>query len=240
MAHCWMSQELRTEGRVGRRKLPSNAYLPPAENQSVEGKGEAKEREGMDHFSQYSNETHQLKILKQTVLYSDPWHQQTAFMWHSLHCHFDIVQAQRRKIWETHLLVLVTLTVVCSKAVQMLRPDVNSLKPYYVAKYCFRDLVLLTAAYSNLPNTSFGTPCTCCHGQHVPMASPSYVCSETVWLFAFRWCLSLQCKDMDLYRRKVKYYSNCTLPSLLHLVHFLYLIILTWCIFKRCHHLCTK
>ena len=37
---------------------------------------------------------------------------------------------------------------------------------------------------------------------------------DKIWLFVFRWCLSLQCKDMDLNRSKVKYYSNCTLPPL--------------------------
>lgn len=52
----------------------------------------------------------------------------------SLHRHFDIVQTYHTRIWETHLLVLVALAAVYSKAVQTLKPDLNSLKHYYTAK----------------------------------------------------------------------------------------------------------
>lgn len=182
------------------------AYLPPAEHISGREKGEAKEIAGTGHFSQCITETYHLKVLKCTTVICST----------SLHCHFNIVQTQCVRIQETHLLVLVALAVVYSRAVQTLKPDLNSLKHYYTAKYRFQLLVLLTAAFSNLPSTLFGTPCMCFHGQHIPCFMEIRLQGDKIWLFGCRWRLSIQCKLMDLHRRKMKYYSSCTLPSLLN------------------------
>lgn len=122
----------------------------------------------------------------------------------------------------------------------MIRPGLNSLEHYYIAKYRFQVLALLNAAHSNLPRTSLGTPCTRFLRQHVPLASLRYVSRES----------KFGCLVSDgFYPYSVRIWI-CTggkwnvtvtvLFLLLHLVRFLYPIILTQRSFKRCHPLCTK